>query len=86
MDNDSHHDAHQDSRKGDGVYRRIELITGTARRRRRSDEERARILAESFEPGANVSAIARWCGFRSGLTRGRWRLSWGRCAEAHDWL
>src|SRR5271163_975436 len=57
--NDTHQDTHQDSRKGDDRYRRVELITGTTRRLRRSDEERARILAESFEPGANISAVAR---------------------------
>ena len=57
--NDSHNDTHQDSRKGDDRYRRVELITGTTRRLRRSDEERARILAESFEPGANISVVAR---------------------------
>jgi transposase len=57
--NDSHHDTHQDSRKGDVRYRRVEVITGTTRRLRRSDEERARILAESLELGANISAVAR---------------------------
>jgi hypothetical protein len=39
--NDSHNDTHQDSRKGDDRYRRVELITGTLRHMRRSDEERA---------------------------------------------
>ncbi len=40
-------------------FRRIEVITGVARRRRWPEEVRARILAESFEEGANVSAVAR---------------------------
>jgi transposase len=44
--------------------RRIELITGTARRRRWSDEDKARIVVESFAPGANVSEVAR----RNGLS------------------
>jgi transposase len=65
--NDSHNDTHQDSRKGDERYRRVELITGTTRRLRRSDEERARILAESFEPGANIAAVARRHGVNGGL-------------------
>ena len=67
MKNDSHNDTHQDSRKGDERYRRVELITGTTRRLRRSDEERARILAESFEPGANIAAVARRHGVNGGL-------------------
>jgi transposase len=67
VQNDYHHDTHQDSRKGAEDYRRIELISGTTRRRRWSDDERARILAESFEPGANVSAVARRYGVSGGL-------------------
>ena len=62
VENDTHHDSHHDTRdaRNDvGGYRRIELITGTERRRRWSDEERAQILAESFAPGANISAVAR---------------------------
>jgi transposase len=65
--NDSHSDTHQDSRNGDDRYRRVELITGTPRHLRRSDEERARILAESFEPGANIAAVARRHGVNGGL-------------------
>ena len=45
---------------GDVVdVRRIELITGTGRRRRWSTDDKARILVESFKPGANVSEVAR---------------------------
>lgn len=32
---------------------------GKVRRRHRSEEERRRIVAESFEPGASVSVVAR---------------------------
>jgi transposase len=32
---------------------------GKVRRRQRSEEERRRIVAESFEPGASVSVVAR---------------------------
>lgn len=71
MKNDSHNDAHNDTqndgRNGDGRYRRVEFITGTTRHLRRSDEERAQILAESFEPGANIAAVARRNGINAGL-------------------
>ncbi len=51
---------------GDSVadVRRFEVITGTGRRRRWSTDEKARILAESFVAGVNVSEVAR----RNGLT------------------
>lgn len=51
---------------GDAVvdFHRFEVITGTGRRRRWSTDEKARILVESFAPGANVSEVAR----RNGLT------------------
>ena len=72
VNNDNHNDTHQDTRKDNESYRRIELITGTTRRRRWSDDERARILAESFEPGANISAVARRHGVHGGLLHS-WR-------------
>jgi transposase len=75
--NDSHNDTHHDSRNGDERYRRVELITGKTRNLRRSDEERARILAESFEPGANISAVARRHGVNGGLLH-----YWRKCAKA----
>lgn len=40
-------------------YQRIEVITGTARRRRWTIEQKLRIIEESFEPGATVSSVAR---------------------------
>ena len=45
----------------DGVtaVRRIELITGSGRRRQWSDDDKARIIVESLRPGANVSEVAR---------------------------
>jgi transposase len=48
-----------DERCDAGVVRRIELITGSGRRRRWTSDEKARIVLESLEPGANVSAVAR---------------------------
>ena len=44
--------------------RRIELITGSERRRRWSENDKARIVVESFSPGAIVSEVAR----RNGLS------------------
>lgn len=82
MKNDSHNDAHNDTqndgRNGDGRYRRVEFITGTTRHLRRSDEERARILAESFEPGANIAAVARRNGVNAGLLH-----YWRKRAKTH---
>ena len=65
MPNASLDHTHQDSHQGSS-YRRIELITGESRRRRWTAEEKARILAESFEPGAKVSEVA----LRHGVNRG----------------
>jgi len=44
----------------------LEVITGQRRRRRWTGEEKARIVAESFEEGANISEVAR----RNGVARG----------------
>lgn len=38
---------------------RIDIRTGVGRRRRWSDEAKVRIVAESYEPGAVVSEVAR---------------------------
>jgi transposase len=53
-------DSHQGS-----TYRRIELITGEAKRRLWTAEEKAGILSESFRPGAKVAEVAR----RHGVSR-----------------
>lgn len=39
--------------------RRIELISGTGRRRRWPSDDKIRIVVESFTPGTNVSDVAR---------------------------
>src|SRR5258706_16166713 len=57
--------------------RRIELITGTGRRRRWSDDDKARIVGESLRPGANGSEGAR----RPGLSPQQ-LLGWRREARA----
>ena len=45
--------------KAKAGFRRIEVLTGPGRRRRWSAEEKAQIVAETLEPGARVSEIAR---------------------------
>ena len=42
-----------------GSFRRIEMLTGPARRRRWSVSEKARIVAETLAAGASVSEVAR---------------------------
>src|ERR1700741_5625801 len=63
---DAMHEAMLDPRQEGGSYRRIEVITGQRRRRQWTAEEKARIVAESFEEGANISEVAR----RHGVVRG----------------
>jgi len=74
MENDGHNDDHNEA----SSYRRIELITGTTRHRRRSNEERERIVAESFRPGANIAAVARRNGVNVGLLH-----YWRKRAKSH---
>lgn len=53
-------------------YQRIEVITGAARRRHWSTEQKLRIIEESFEPGETVSSVARRNGVAPNLLY-RWR-------------
>ncbi len=50
----------------------ITLITGRERRRRWSEDERQRILALAFTPGAVVSKVARQCEVSTSLLY-KWR-------------
>ena len=63
---DAMHEAMLDARQEGGSYRRIEVITGQRRRRQWTAEEKARIVAESYEEGANISEVA----LRHGVVRG----------------
>jgi transposase len=56
---------------------RLELITGTGRRRRWSSDHKVRIVLESLEPGASVSEVAR----RHGLSPQQ-LFAWRRDARA----
>jgi transposase len=57
-----------DVSSGDGYAGRLEVIEGRSGRRLRSQEERARIAAESFMPGVRVADAAR----KHGTTR--WQI------------
>ena len=62
-------------------FRRVEVLTGTPRRRRWSDAEKAAIVAESVAPGAKSSEIA----LRHGLHRNQlydWRRQFRSAAVA----
>jgi transposase len=64
MGTDSRKDGDKDRRTpvpndGSDTLRRIEVITGTGRRRRWDAETKARLVAESFEPRCSVSEVAR---------------------------
>ena len=43
----------------DGGYQRVEVLTGPGRRRTWDGVTKARVVAESYAPGAVVSAVAR---------------------------
>jgi transposase len=62
-----------DARQDGDSYRRIEVITGQSRRRRWTTDEKARIVAESFEANANISEVARRNGVAGGLLTAWWR-------------
>jgi transposase len=59
-------DARNDASNEGGTYQRVEVITGRLRRRRWTTEEKARLVAESFECDATISDVAR----RHGVARG----------------
>lgn len=77
-------DRQKDCHQG-AVVERLEVVTGPTGRRRWSDEEKARIVAESFEPGVSVSAVARRHRLRpSQLFAWRRRAREGRLAGLGD--
>ena len=51
-------DSVSDDAKGGG-HRRIEVLTSPGRRRQWSDDDKARIVAETAQPGAVVTEVAR---------------------------
>ena len=75
MDRLLHNLPHTDAIK-DEPFRRIEVITGVERRRRWSEEDKARIVAESLEPGVVVADVARRYGIHRNQLYG-WRSAFG---------
>src|SRR5262245_66509126 len=78
-----------DADSGVARVRRIELITGTGRRRQWSSDDKARIVVESSKPGASVSDVAR----RHGLSpqklfgwRGQARGEVGSAPARRGWV
>ncbi len=63
-------DSVNDEAKGVG-YHRIEVLTGPGRRRRLSNDDEARIITETAQPGAVVTDVAR-----------RWQVS---PQQVFDW-
>jgi transposase len=53
-------------------YRRFEIITGTARRRRWSTQDKLRMIEETLLPGESISVVARRHGVATNLLY-RWR-------------
>ena len=66
--------------KADG-FRRLEVITGVGRRRRWTDEDKARIVAESLDPATTSSAVARRYGLHVSQLFA-WRQQLQRSASA----
>jgi transposase len=60
--------------------RRIEMFTGTGRRRNWPADEKAAIVAESYAPGRTVCGVAR----RHGLTPAQ-LFTWRRLARRSRW-
>jgi transposase len=60
------------------TFRRVEVISGVARRRRWPRSEKARIVAESYAPGASATAVA----IRHGLHRNQ-IFAWRRQLRHH---
>ena len=54
------------------AYQRIEVITGSQRRRCWTTEQKLRIIEESYEPGTTISEVARRHGVAANLLF-RWR-------------
>jgi transposase len=80
-DADGRHQARHEA----GDYRRIEVITGERRRRNWTASDKARIVAESAEPGANISAVARrWSVSRGLLTVWRRQVGLVRPSPSHE--
>jgi len=63
-------------KSSDEPVRRFEVFTGNGRRREWSEDQKAQIIAESYEPGVTVCSVAR----RHGLTPQQ-LFTWRRLAR-----
>lgn len=54
------------------TFSRVEVITGVARRRRFSTEQKLAVIAETMQPGLSISYVARRHGLSPSLVF-RWR-------------
>jgi transposase len=54
------------------TFSRVEIITGVARRRRFTTEQKLAVVAETMQPGMSISYVARHHGFSPSLVF-RWR-------------
>jgi transposase len=54
------------------VFSKVEVITGVARRRRFTTEQKMAIIAETMQPGVSMSYVARRHGLSPSLVF-RWR-------------
>jgi transposase len=75
MDRLLHNLPHTDAIR-DEPFRRIEVLTGVERRRRWSEQDKARIVAESLKPGVIVAEVARRYGMHRNQFYG-WRSAFG---------
>ena len=75
MDRLLHNLPHTDAIR-DEPFRRIEVITGVERRRWWSEQDKARIVAESLKPGVIVVEVARRYGMHRNQLYG-WRSAFG---------
>jgi transposase len=75
MDRLLHNLPHTDAIR-DEPFRRIEVLTGVERRRRWSEQDKARIVAESLKPGVIVAEVARRYGMHRNQLYG-WRSAFG---------
>ena len=63
--------------------RRLEVFTGAGRRRKWSDEDKARIVSETVASGESVCAVARRHGLSPQQLFG-WRRQLGKAAAQHS--
>ena len=64
------------------TFSRVEIITGVARRRRFTTEQKLAVVTETMQPGMSISYVARRHGLSPSLVFRRRRLMTEGCHEA----